>query len=114
MGRQYPTLIEEAAQRLRRQMAPCEKMLWTEVRARKLKGAKLRRQVPFDRFVLDFLCSESKLIIELDGDTHIGNEQKDEERDHHFQVLGYRVLRFTNDRVRNDLARVLKEIEEHL
>ncbi|MCK4311509.1 MAG: DUF559 domain-containing protein, partial [Candidatus Cloacimonetes bacterium] len=69
-------------------------------------------QVPYDRFILDFLCSEHKLIIELDGRYHEFFKQKDAERDHYFESKGYRILRFKNEEVYKDIELVRMKILE--
>jgi len=105
--------LKNAAQSLRRRMTEAEKLLWNSLRNRQLNGLKFKRQAPFDRFVVDFLNEDNKLIIELDGGYHNNQPEKDEERDAFFAALSYTVLRFTNDQVMNHADEVLSEILKH-
>ena len=110
MQRRYSESIFIASKKLRKRETVPEKILWNKLRNKKLSGLKFRRQVPYDRFILDFLCSEKKLIIEIDGSSHIGFEEKDRERDHYFSSKGYQILRFSNADVMTDLDSVLEKI----
>src|ERR1044071_7363683 len=68
------------ARRLRRQMTDAERILWFRLRDRRLAGWKFKRQVPIDRFVVDFFCADAKLIVELDGGQHSQNSERDADR----------------------------------
>ncbi|KPF42243.1 endonuclease domain-containing protein [Rhizobium sp. G187] len=75
-----------------------EARLWQALKDRKLGGAKFRRQVPLKGYILDFVCFDAKLIIEVDGGQH-GESRYDERRDAIFRAEGFRVLRFWNEEV---------------
>jgi very-short-patch-repair endonuclease len=91
-----------------------EKLFWSEVRNRKLGGFKFKRQVLIDRYIVDFVCLDEKLIVELDGPLHDGRVRYDANRDEVLRKLGYRVLRFTNNEVGSDFAGVLVTILQQL
>src|SRR5262245_31974636 len=95
---------------LRDDQAPAEEQLWERLRNRQLNGLKFRRQVPIGRYVADFVCREQKLVIELDGDTHVGNEERDCLREVDIAAAGYRVVRFVNAEVYRDVDDVLIRI----
>jgi len=99
---------------LRQELTKAEKILWAELRNRKLNGLKFRRQHPIDKFVLDFYCHERKLAIELDGSIHDGklNKEYDEARTAMLGGLGIYTLRFRNDEVINNIESVLRKINE--
>ena len=80
-------------------MTAAEALLWRELRGSRLGGLKFRRQVPIGRYVVDFLCVDRALIVELDGPPHDdpGQRAHDEARDRWLRGEGYRVLRFRND-----------------
>jgi len=78
-------------------MTDAEQKLWRVLRSR-ASGAKFRRQVPLGPFVVDFVCFEARLIVELDGGQHADNP-RDTRRDRYFSDQGYRVLRFWNNDV---------------
>jgi len=80
-------------------------MLWQALRGGKLEGLKFKRQVPIDGFIVDFVCFEARLIIEVDGGQHSENAA-DAERDAHFERQGFRTLRFWNDEVERELDAV--------
>lgn len=84
-------------------------MLWHQLRARQLAGAKFRRQVPLKGYILDFVCFEEMIIIEVDGSQHAEN-RRDEVRDAVFREDGFRVVRFWNEDVEPGLDFVCKSI----
>ena len=86
--------ISPHAARLRRDMTDVERKLWLAVRDRRLGGFKFRRQATIGLFIVDFLCAESRLIVELDGGQH--SEQADARRTAFLEKQGYRVIRFWN------------------
>lgn len=77
--------------------AECE--LWALLRDRRFHGYKFRRQVPIDRYVVDFLCGEARMIVEIDGKHHDQRADLDEARTDALRRLGFEVVRFTNDEV---------------
>ena len=89
---------------LRRNQTDVERKLWCVVRDRRLAEFKFRRQQPIGPYVVDFFCSDAKLIVELDGSQHgeIENRGKDEIRTGFLEARGYKVLRFAN----SDLMRI--------
>jgi very-short-patch-repair endonuclease len=89
-------------------MTDAELKLWRALRARSI-GAKFRRQVPLGPFVADFVCFESRLIVEVDGSHHFEIE-RDALRDRYFAERGYRVIRFWNNDVLLNLESVLEAI----
>lgn len=102
--------IQESARQLRKEMTPAEEILWKHLRDRQFQGLKFRRQHPMGRFIADFCCAEHRLIIELDGDIHHGQQEYDKVRTEMMQNYGYRVLRFTNDEVFQHIEKVLGAI----
>jgi len=104
--------VQDSARELRQGETSAEKVLWKELRGQKLAGIKFRRQHPVGRFVLDFYCSASHLVIELDGDIHKGQEERDAARTAQLQAYGYQVIRFRNEEVLNNLKSVLERIRQ--
>jgi very-short-patch-repair endonuclease len=102
--------VREAARGLRRTATPAERVLWEALRAKRLEGLKFRRQHPVGRFVLDFYCPAHRLAVEVDGDVHDEQRDRDAARTAEIEAFGCRVLRFRNDEVLNDLASVLARI----
>lgn len=98
--------------KLRQIMTPEEKILWQELRNRKCGGMKFRRQVNVNPYIADFLCWQHKLIIEVDGGIHKNQLNHDRERDDYLRSLHFKVLRFTNDEIRNKLPFVLEKIRQ--
>jgi very-short-patch-repair endonuclease len=62
---------------LRRRMTPTEKRLWYHLRGRRFAGWKFRRQTPIAGYIVDFYCARARLVIELDGESHVGKEKPD-------------------------------------
>lgn len=75
-----------------------------------MAGYKFRRQQPIGPFIADFFCASARLVVELDGETHIGQEEKDAARQVYLESLGYRVLRFWNPDVYDELEAVMNAI----
>ncbi len=102
--------IDQRARELRHDPTPAEVLLWARLRGHQLSGYKFRRQHPLGQFIADFCCPACRLIVELDGPIHSRQIQHDQDRTQHFEAFGYRVIRFTNERVVQDIENVLKEI----
>jgi len=100
--------ISPHAAQLRRNLTDVERKLWYALRDRRLDGFKFRRQATIGPFVVDFLCVEVMLIVELDGGQH--SEESDARRTVFLEERGYRVLRFWNNEVNDSFDGVLHEI----
>ncbi len=103
----------QAVRDLRRRATPTEQRLWAVLRDHRLDGKQFRRQHAIGPFFVDFVCLESRLVVEIDGPIHDEQHEYDAERDDYLATLGYTVLRFTTDRIRNDLNEVLSQIRSH-
>ena len=103
-----------AAKRLRKNATHVETLLWNQLRARQIEGAKFRRQQPIGGYIVDFVSFEKKLIVELDGGQHASSPEKDQERDHWLSRSGFKVLRFWNNDVLQNLPGVLETIRKNL
>jgi very-short-patch-repair endonuclease len=90
-------------------MTRAEDILWRSLRGSRFEGAKFRRRVPIDQYVVDFYCHAAKLVVELDGKQHEWFADYDSGRTEILERLGIRVIRFTNDEVCEDLASALAE-----
>ncbi len=101
------------ARKLRQRTTVAEEILWESLRARRCGGMKFRRQSPISWFVVDFLCVESSLVVEVDGLIHDQQKEYDREREEEIIHLGYKILRFTNDQVIYHLSEVLDTIQKH-
>ena len=86
--------IVNFSRQLRRNQTDVEKLLWKHLRSRQFMGLKLRRQQPIGNYIVDFVCFENKLIIELDGSQHIDDKDKDNERDGWLNSQGFTVIRY--------------------
>jgi crossover junction endodeoxyribonuclease RuvC len=110
-----PTLAEaERARRLRRDSTDVETLLWCRLRNRQLEKAKFRRQEPILGFTADFVCHEQRLIVELDGGQHTLRSDKDAQRTRLLEQAGFRVLRFWNNDVVENIDGVLEAIRSSL
>jgi very-short-patch-repair endonuclease len=101
------------ARELRRALTPAEKKLWMYLKDEKL-GARFRRQYALGPYIPDFCSPKARLIIELDGSQHVDQAAYDTERTAFFESKGYRVLRFWNHDVMNNIEAVLRVIEHAL
>jgi very-short-patch-repair endonuclease len=109
MKGQTNAFVKPAAKALRKTMTDTEKELWRRVRGKQL-GCKFRRQHPFESYVLDFVCLERRLVIEVDGSQHEKNRKYDEERTRKLHIAGFTVLRFWNNDVLNETDAVVQTI----
>ena len=98
------------ARRLRRDQTEAEKRLWLHLRDRRLGGRKFKRQCPVDRFIVDFLCADAHLIVEVDGGQHAVRAQADARRTEILESLGYMVLRYWNNDVMANIEGVVEDI----
>ena len=97
---------------LRRRMTPAERTLWSKLRGYRFNGHRFHRQTSIEKFVVDFYCAEKKLILEIDGSIHLlyGKPESDLIRQRFLEKLGFKVLRFTNEEVKNSIETVLLKI----
>ena len=96
---------------LRRNQTPAEAKLWQALRSRKLNGMKWRRQANIDLYIADFLCVENRIIIEVDGDIHDVQRERDSLRTEVIRDHDYIVIRFKNEEIMNQLPMVLQRIK---
>jgi very-short-patch-repair endonuclease len=100
IGQTNKKILSNRLQRkLRKTMTDTERALWQVLHHRQLSGLKFRRQHPFGDYVLDFVCLENKLVLELDGSQHQEQIPQDEERTRSLAKAGFTVLRFWNNEV---------------
>ena len=102
------------ARALRLEHTDAEGLLWSRLRDKQIDGHKFRRQQPIGPYIADFACMTEKLLIELDGGGHAEQKTKDRRREEYLQRSGYRVLRFWNTEVFENLSGVLEKVREAL
>ena len=98
------------ARTLRTTLTRAEYILWSHLRNRRLQGLKFRRQHPVPPYIVDFVCLESTLIVELDGSQHFVQAPYDKVRDRYLEAVGFKVLRFWNNQLMAETDLVLEEI----
>jgi very-short-patch-repair endonuclease len=106
-----PTL---RARELRANATNAERLLWVHLSARKVAGTRFNRKVPIGPFICDFVSRSAKLIVEVDGGQHDSNAAADEARTRHLEARGFRVVRFWNNEVLQQIEGVVAEIERAL
>ena len=102
----------ELARTLRKNATPQERKLWNILRNHQFYGLEFRRQYPIDNYIVDFICKEKKLIIELDGGQHNENKNinKDNIRTKYLNDKGYKVIRFWNNDIDFNMEGVYNEL----
>jgi very-short-patch-repair endonuclease len=107
--------LRERRKDLRKNLTEAESYLWKIIQHSKLSGRKFRRQHSVGGYVLDFYCPSEKIPIELDGEIHQESDviEYDNNRTEYLNLLGIKVLRFSNNRIFDDIENVLKEIESN-
>ncbi|MDH4122252.1 MAG: endonuclease domain-containing protein [Deltaproteobacteria bacterium] len=105
--------VKPAVLEMRGNPTNSERILWQSLR-REALGVHFRRQHPIDCWIVDFVCLEKRLVVEVDGGIHGNQVERDEGREGHLKELGYRVIRFTNEDVTENLEIVLRRISKAL
>lgn len=95
-------------------MTDAERKLWNHLRNRQLGGLKFRRQHPIGKYVVDFICFEKDIVIEVDGSQHLENRIYDAERTECLEKQGFKVIRIWNNDVLNEIEAVLEELYEEI
>ena len=108
--------IVKKSRELRKNQTPQEKKLWLYLRKRNINNYKFRRQYPIGNYIVDFICHEKKLIIEIDGGQHNIpiNIDYDEKRTAFLKEKGFNVMRFWNNDIDNNIEGVYLEIVKFL
>jgi len=107
--------LEERRKELRKSLTPAEATLWKSLQRKQLKNRKFRRQHSIKNFIVDFYCASEKLIVELDGSVHLDFAQQnyDYERTLVLEDLGFKIVRFENKLIFENLPEVLENIASH-
>jgi very-short-patch-repair endonuclease len=100
----------QKARTLRSRQTKAEWQLWYHLRGHRFLGLKFKRQKPLGRYIVDFICFEHSLVIEIDGGQHCESVGYDWQRDAWLRSQGYRVLRFWNHEVLGETGAVLEQI----
>jgi very-short-patch-repair endonuclease len=98
------------AKTLRTNQTDAEQRMWYHLRAHRFMGLKFKRQKPLGHYIVDFVCEEQRLIIEIDGGQHAEQVEYDQHQDAWLRSQGYTVLRFWNNEVMQQLESVLEQI----
>jgi very-short-patch-repair endonuclease len=102
------------ARELRQNPTDAERKLWAHLRLRQVHGHKFRRQRPIGPYIVDFVCLEERLVIEVDGSQHLERALLDARRDDYLESLGFRVLRFWDNQVLNETDAIIEVIAQVL
>ncbi|MBQ9295946.1 MAG: endonuclease domain-containing protein [Paludibacteraceae bacterium] len=107
--------LKEGARNMRETPTEAESILWKYLRDKQL-GYKFRRQQIIDNYIVDFVCLEKTLIIEIDGKYHNDTNQKeyDQTREQKLSTQGYTTIRFTNEEITNNIDNTILCIKQHL
>ncbi|NCO60259.1 endonuclease domain-containing protein [bacterium] len=104
--------ITSLAKSLRKNPTDAEQLLWSRLKMRQIEGFKFRRQQPIGNYIVDFVCLDNRIVIEVDGGQHAEEKNKDRERDTYLQRYGFKVLRFWNNDVLRNTEGVLEVIRD--
>ncbi len=103
-------LKTQRARSLRNNMTDAERHLWQHLRNKQLNGHKFRRQFPIGNYIVDFICLDARLIIELDGGQHAENQTYDQKRDQWLKDQGFHILRFWNNNVLSQTNAIIEKV----
>jgi len=107
-------MLRQRAKQLRKAMTDAEWALWARLRRRQVNGHKFRRQHPVGGYIVDFVCLEKKLAVEVDGGQHDERCDEDARRTCSLEQKGFQVMRFWNHQVLSELDAVIEEIAKVL
>ncbi len=107
----YNAKLKKLAREHRNNTTLSEVLLWNQLKARKMRGYQFMRQKPIGEYIVDFFCSKLKLVIEIDGESHIDKYEQDKIRQQNLERLGLNFLRFSDLDVKTNLNGVLQIIE---
>lgn len=110
----YQKNLKKLSRELRNSGTLAEVLLWNELKGRKVMGYQFMRQKPITKYIVDFYCSNLKLIIEIDGYTHSEKEARDASRQSELERIGLRFLRFEDEEVKYELENVLNHIKDRI
>ena len=112
----YNKSLKHYSRELRKDMTDAEKLLWSRIRRKQLKGCQFYRQKIIGNYIVDFYCSKSRMVIEIDGGQHysIEGREKDRTRDGYMASNGIKVLRFSDRDVLENLNGVMEKIWSEL
>jgi very-short-patch-repair endonuclease len=103
-------MYHELARQLRKNMTDTERLLWSELRGKQFGGFKFRKQAPIGKFIVDFVCFDRKIVVELDGGQHALAVEADNKRSEWLKSQVFRVLRFWNHEFIEDTDMVMEAI----
>jgi len=106
--------VKRRARSLRKRQTEAEQRLWRQLRGRQLAGSKFRRQHVVGSYIVDFICLEGHLVVEVDGGQHGIQQAYDQRRSAALARQGFKVIRFWNNEVLNDMEAVLTVIHRAL
>lgn len=106
--------LRARARKLRKNPTNAERLLWQKLRYWQMDGCKFRRQQPLGHYIVDFVCLQKRLIIEIDGGQQAQRREYDKERDAWLRAQGFVVLRVWNNDAMQNIEGVMQKIAEHL
>ena len=109
-----PKYIIDIDRKLRQNLTPSEKIIWSQLRYKQLENCRFRCQHPIFRYILDFYCHQAKLAIEIDGEIHKSQFEYDNYRDEFLKNIGITTLRFTVNDVMTKNKEVINSIQYEL
>ena len=107
----YSVAAGERARVLRKQMTIGEAVLWRCLKGKSIKGYDFHRQKPIGDHIVDFFCARLMLVVEVDGESHLGREEEDASRQRILESMGLSFLRFDDEEIRRDARGAVRVIE---
>lgn len=115
MTSHYNKNLKDHSRDLRVHSTPGEIILWNKVlKSKQMLGFQFLRQFAIGNYIVDFICRRAKLIIEIDGYSHNFKYEKDLKRDENLNELGYKVLRFQEKEIHQNLENIIRTIQQYL
>lgn len=109
----YNQKLKPRARELRKNQTHAEELLWKRIKGKQVNGYQFLRQRPVANFIVDFLCLKLRLVIEIDGPIHIQNKGVDTFRQEQLELLGFMILRFSNEEIEENIDSVVEVISKY-
>jgi len=107
-------ILKQRSRELRKNLTDAEQKIWHKLRNKQIHGNKFRRQFILGNYIVDFICLDKRLIIEVNGGQHMENVNYDSQRDEWLKKQNFKVLRFWNNQVLNEIDSILEVIVNNL
>ncbi len=110
----YSNSLKQRSRQLRNNSTLSEVLMWNQLKGKTVRGYQFMRQKPVGQYIVDFYCNKLRLVIEIDGDSHLGRKRYDTERTLYLESLGLTVLRFADSDVKRNMEGIVCVLHDYI